>query len=142
MKRFQNDNQFETKKPWLGSLAFKIAMLLGVFVLFFIGYKYSEEAYKQKQINSDIVELEDEIERLNQDNESLEELISYFQTEEFKEKETKDKLNIIKEGEKLVLIKEQEISIETIKEEKGAEVEVKRPNYYYWWHYFFGIKKG
>jgi len=116
-------------------------MLLGVALLFFIGFKYSKEAYKQREVNVEIANLQSEIEKLNQENKNLQGLIEYFQTEEFKEKETKDKLNLVKEGEKLVLIKEKEISVETANEDDEVEVVVNRPNYYWWWYYFFGIDK-
>ncbi len=125
----------------LKDFGFRIAMLLGVALLFFIGFKYSKEAYKQREVNVEIANLQSEIEKLNQENKNLQGLIEYFQTEEFKEKETKDKLNLVKEGEKLVLIKEKEISVETANEDDEVEVVVNRPNYYWWWYYFFGIDK-
>lgn len=116
-------------------------MLLGVALLFFIGFKYSKEAYKQREVNVEIANLQSEIEKLNQENKNLQGLIEYFQTEEFKEKETKDKLNLVKEGEKLILIKEKEVSAENVDENNEVEVIVNRPNYYWWWYYFFGIDK-
>ena len=72
----------------------------------------------------------------------MNELISYLQTDDFKEKEAKDKLNLIKEGEKLILVKEHELQTESTGEEKedSAEIIVHHANYYWWWHYFFSIK--
>jgi len=125
----------------LKNLGFRIAILFGVALLFFIGFKYSEEAYKQKQVNREVAELQAEIDKLNQDNKNLQGLIDYFQTDEFKEKETKDKLNLVKEGEKLVLIKEKDIAVEPVQVDNETEITVNRPNYYYWWYYFFGIDK-
>jgi hypothetical protein len=92
-------------------------------------------------VNREIAELQAEIDKLNQDNKNLQGLIEYFQTDDFKEKETKDKLNLVKEGERLVLIKEKEIPVETVEEDREVEVTVNRPNYYHWWYYFFGIDK-
>jgi cell division protein FtsB len=134
-------NRDQKSSILLKNLGFRIAILLGVALLFFIAFKYSEEAYKQKKVNSEVAELQSEIDKLNQDNKNLQGLIDYFQTEEFKEKETKDKLNLVKEGEKLILIKEKDIAVETVPIDNEVEITVNRPNYYYWWYYFFGIDK-
>lgn len=126
----------------LKDFGFKVAMFFGVSLLFFIGFKYSKEAYKQREINTEIANLQAEIEKLNQENKNLQGLIEYFQTEEFKEKETKDKLNLVKEGEKMVLVKEKEIATESSDQDnEGVEVVLNRPNYYWWWYYFFGLDK-
>lgn len=108
-------------------------------VLFFVTFKLFEQTYKQNQINGEISRMQQEISALNQDNHDLEELINYLQTDDFKEKEAKDKLNLIKEGESLVLIKEKDV-LETNNESSGKNnpvVVISRPKYYYWWHLFF-----
>ena len=125
----------------LRNLGFRLFILLCLCLLFFIGFKYSKEAYKQKQVNQEVADLQAEIDNLNQENKNLQGLIDYFQTDEFKEKETKDKLNLVKEGEKLVLIKEKEIETEKVNNNKEVEITLNRPNYYWWWHYFFGLDK-
>lgn len=118
----------------------RLLVVSSFFILFFVSYKLFEQTYKQNQINQDIAQMQEEINKLNQDNQDLGELINYLQTDDFKEKEAKDKLNLIKEGESLVLIKEKDIQKEKPeKEEKNSpEVIIDRPNYYYWWHLFFG----
>lgn len=141
MNRESRKNSDQKESFLLKNLGFRLFILLGVALLFFVGFKYSKEAYKQKQVNKEVAELQAEIDKLNQDNKNLQGLIDYFQTEEFKEKETKDKLNLVKEGEKLVLIKEKEIAVETTNNRKEIEITLNRPNYYWWWYYFFGIDK-
>ncbi|MDA3815633.1 MAG: septum formation initiator family protein [Patescibacteria group bacterium] len=141
VKKFQRNIDQKSKKFFLKDFGFRFLIILGVCLLFFIVFKYSKEAYKQKTVNREIAELQAEIDKLNQDNKNLQGLIEYFQTDDFKEKETKDKLNLVKEGERLVLIKEKEIPVETVEEDREVEVTVNRPNYYHWWYYFFGIDK-
>lgn len=109
-----------------------------------LGYKIVNQAQKQKMIDDEIATLEREVSRLHLENEELAELNSYFNTSEFKEREAKDKLNLVKEGEQLVLVKgatnEKQAKAETDKDEK-AKIVMERSNVYWWWHYFFGLKE-
>lgn len=117
----------------------KLVLIFGVFVLCYISYRLYHEIYRQNEIDQEIQALQDEINKLEQDNNNLQDLISYFQTDEFKEKEAKDKLNLVKKGEKVILIKEREVKRDKEVEKEKPEILVNRPNYYYWWHYFFSI---
>jgi cell division protein DivIC len=121
------------------SLFLKLVLIFGVFILCYISYRLYHEIYRQNEIDQEIQALQDEINKLEQDNNNLQDLISYFQTDEFKEKEAKDKLNLVKKGEKVILIKEREVKRDKEVEEEKPEILVNRPNYYYWWHYFFSI---
>lgn len=124
------------------------AVILIFLVLFFIVYKLSFQIQKQDKIDEEIADLQGEIDRLSQENEDLSELIGYLKTDDFKEREAKDKLNLIKEGEKMVLVKEtksedssepkvEKVELEDLESEE--KIVVKRPNYYWWWHYFFSL---
>lgn len=111
----------------------------------FIIYNLADKIYRQNEIDLEVEKLEKEIDKLTKKNQKLNEAINYLKTEDFKEKEFKKKLNLIKEGEELVLIKESE-TVQQLNEEELSEKEfekakliVKRPNYYYWWYYFFSI---
>ncbi|MEA1925980.1 MAG: septum formation initiator family protein [Patescibacteria group bacterium] len=112
-------------------------------LLFFITYKLSHQIYKQNKIDKEVEGLQTEIDRLSQENQDLDGLIAYLQTDDFKEKEVKDKLNLIKEGEQLVLVKEHGLSGRPTQSEKENELQVivHHANYYYWWHYFFSLEK-
>ncbi len=94
------------------SLIYVLVAILLLAVLLYITYRLSNQVYRQNQINTEIMKLQTEITNLNQENQVLDELIGYLQTDEFREKEAKDKLNLIKEGEQLVLVKEKEMQIE------------------------------
>ena len=135
------NEKIETLSVRKGLLYFTLAGALLV-LLFFVTYKLSHQVYKQNKVNKEVDTLQTEIDQLDQENKDLDELISYLQTDEFKEKEAKDKLNLIKEGEKLVLIKEHELQGINNDEEVSTEAEVivYHANYYWWWHYFFSIR--
>lgn len=128
-------------KIYAGYLMASIILMIATGLL---GYKIVNQAQKQKMIDDEIATLEREVSRLHLENEELAELNSYFNTSEFKEREAKDKLNLVKEGEQLVLVKgatnEKQAKAETDKDEK-AKIVMERSNVYWWWHYFFGLKE-
>ena len=135
------NEKIESRSMRKGFLYFLLAGALLV-LLFFVTYKLSHQVYRQNKVNEEVDALQAEIDQLDQENQDLNELISYLQTDDFKEKEAKDKLNLIKEGEKLILVKEHELQTETSREniKKETEIIVHHANYYWWWHYFFSIK--
>ncbi len=132
----------ESKSYTFRNLVYVLVAILLLAVLLYITYRLSNQVYRQNQINTEILNLQTQITRLNQENQDLDELIGYLQTDEFKEKEAKDKLNLIKEGEQLVLVKEKELQLsqmDDMQERSKTEVVVHRENYYWWWHYFFNL---
>lgn len=132
-----------TQNSAFRSLVYVLVAILLLVVLLYITYRLSNQVYRQNQINTEIMKLQTEITNLNQENQDLNELIGYLQTDEFREKEAKDKLNLIKEGEQLVLVKEKEMQIQQMNDEHNqqqAEIVVNHENYYWWWHYFFSLE--
>jgi hypothetical protein len=112
----------------------------------FIGYNLSGKVQKQKKIDQEIASLEAEIEKFDRRNNGLRRYIDYLKTDDFKEKEIKDKLNLVKEGERLVLVKGDQDANSNSKEETGkkdqqdsSQIIVRRPNHYWWWHFFFSL---
>lgn len=138
-KNKQEKFQAKTKERRI-FLYFVFFALLAFIAL--ILFRMSHQAKKQNGINEEISNFQIQINRLEGENKDLNELIGYLKTDDFKEKEAKDKLNLIKEGEQMVLVKEdslkEELRLKTV--EKETEFIVRRENYYYWWHYFFSIK--
>lgn len=119
-----------------------VAALLLVALIGVVVYKMLHQTERQSGINEEISNLQKQINRLEGENQDLNELISYLKTDDFKEKEAKDKLNLIKEGEQMVLVKEGTLNKEgeMFDDKKTTELIVHRENCYYWWHYFFSIK--
>lgn len=138
MKRQRSKNQQQSFR-W-GYLVISIPLLAAIGLL---GYKIFNQAHQQKMIDDEIATLEATAERLNIENKELAGLNAYFNTTEFKEKEAKDKLNLVKEGEKVVLVKGASVEQEEKQAEKDgrAEVVMERSNVYWWWYYFFGLKE-
>jgi cell division protein FtsB len=91
----------------------------------------------QKQvIDREIGKLESQMERINKDNEELTSLIQYLNTPEYKEKEAREKLNLAKEGEHVVVLPGGEVA--SAKDEKPQE---QPANYKLWLDYFFNAHK-
>lgn len=124
------------------SLFFAFLGLTGFMI--FIVFRMSHQAEKQNSINDEIAKLQQQASELEGENQDLQEMIAYLKTDDFKEKEAKDKLNLIKEGEQMILVKENvfagKAGLESEEKNQGPELVVHRENYYYWWHYFFSIK--
>jgi len=78
-----------------------------------------------------VTQAQKELDFQKQENQRLKSALSYSQTQEFIEKEARNKLFMTKEGEKKVLIpKDSEDSQDTQKEDNS-------PNWKKWWNLFF-----
>lgn len=75
-------------------------------VLILIGFiaAVGKESYRKYQIDKEVGGIKKEIESLKEKNKALSNLLDYFNSEESLEKEARLRLNLLKEGEKLVII--------------------------------------
>lgn len=81
--------------------------------------------------------MEKEIATLNLENENLQNLILYYQTPSYKERELKRKLGLVEPDEKVVIISKEPPPAKTPSPTPAAE-EPKKPNWELWWEFFFG----
>ncbi len=125
----------------LRSIFLKIAVLAGIVLSAFIVYISVKEIQRGKQIENEIENLRREAEKIESGNNQLQEKISYLSTQEFRERAAKEKLNLQKPDEKVVIVKPS-VSLENIEESTagGGEEEIKEeiPNYLKWHNQFFG----
>ena len=105
-------------------------------IFFLLIIALGRESYFNYQTNQEIKELQKKIENLQKDNVELTETEKYFQSEEFLEKEARLKLNLIREGEKLIIVKEEEKN--SVEEQSEEEKSESVSNFRNWWRYFFG----
>lgn len=63
-----------------------------------------KESYRRYQTHKEVISLKGEVESLKEKNQTLSNLLDYFGSEKSLEKEARLKLNLLKEGEKLVII--------------------------------------
>ncbi|HEB01429.1 MAG TPA: septum formation initiator family protein [Candidatus Portnoybacteria bacterium] len=126
------------KNLFLRILSSKIFLLFGLIILGSIVVGLGRESYHKWQIKREIAALQTEIEELERGNQELANLLEYFKTESFKEKEAREKLNLQKPGEKVVLMP----SLEQTEEEKEMKGEGEKgvSNSTKWWKYLFASK--
>jgi len=123
------------------SIVLKIAILAGVILAIFIIYISMKEIQRGRQIESEIETLRKEAEEIETSNHNLQEKISYFATQEFQERAAKEKLNLQKPDEKVVIVKPS-VSREIIEENSADNIEEDKKenisNYLKWYNQFFG----
>lgn len=116
--------------------------IAGLVVLVLIGISLGKETYRKRQIQKEIENLQSEIQKTNQENSELGNFISYLSTQEFQEKEAREKLNLQKENERMIVLRkelEQKKETENGNQESGAGlIEDKSPNWQKWLKFFFG----
>lgn len=112
-------------KSWAKYFWFAIVLYM-LFTVGRLAYKNYQLNLKEAQLNTDIATLENEIQNLRND-------IVYYQSDEYKDKMLRARLNLKKEGEEVVVITpapEAEVVAERL--------ELPKNNPQRWLWYFFG----
>lgn len=101
-------------------------------VLILTAFAIYKQLNRQKNIDFSNQKINSETANLAAQNKELEQLIAYFNSSEFIEKEAREKLNMAKPGEKtLVITKEENTSLNNTMQNQSSTL-IK------WWQYFFG----
>ncbi len=115
--------------------------LAGFVVLVMIGISLGKETYRKRQIQKEIENLQSEIQKVRQENSDLSNLISYLSSQEFQEKEAREKLNLQKEDEKMIVLRKDAAGQTDSKTDETKRNEVlpedKTPNWKKWLELFF-----
>ena len=115
----------------------KLFMFLASVALVFTAVTLVRELQKKYEIDREIRALEQEITSLDAKNREITELINYYQTSEYKERQARSLLNLQKPGEFAVVLPERDNDRESDLEK--IEV-VSVSNLQKWWEYYFGHK--
>lgn len=122
-----------TSKPFLFLLLLAVMWLALVLVKTF---------YKKHQLDSEIANLKKEIDKIDKKDQELSNLLNYFDNQNFLEKEAKEKLNMKKEGENVVIVSEvsgsPQPSAAPLAAASAPAQEQESGNLLKWWQYFFG----
>lgn len=117
----------------LGGLSF--TYILGILAVIYFSCLTGLATYRNYKTNQQIKTLKAEIELKEQENQNLKNLIAYYQTQSFKEKEARKKLGLVKPDEKMIIISQEPPSS---KKSPAPQPEgPKKPNYLLWWEFFF-----
>lgn len=107
-----------------------LALLIGVF----------QQVYYRFQVKNDLDKLDAEIANFNNQKTELNDLLDYYKDKSNLENEARVRLNLKKEGEKVVII----LPTATSTEENGDMISglpsdfENLPNYKQWWYYLLG----
>ena len=125
--------------PFIKQTFYLVVLLLLVTV---VAWPLSKKLMKGHEVNQEIVGLETETDDLNKKNSDLRQLINYLESDQFIDEQARKNLNFKKEGEKLVVINDPDLSI--VKKEDdplyrlAAKVKIKEENNFIrWFNYFF-----
>lgn len=116
-----------------------ILFMIGIILAAVISTKAFKEAYRSRKIQKEVETLKMQAERIQSENDALRQRISYLQTPEFQEKVAKEKLNLQKPDENVVVVKPA-VSAQQKDDQTQAqteEVQPESPNHLKWWNYFF-----
>lgn len=102
-------------------------------IVLYMMYTVGRLAYKNYQFNSEEAKLKEEVAILENEIQSLKNQIVYYQSDSYKEKMLRAKLNMQKEGEKVVIIPP-EPPVENVDEKKKDNLS----NPGKWVRFFFG----
>jgi len=121
------------------ALSFRLLLAISTLILVCLSAGLGKEFYRGYQIQREIESLKKDIESFRKSNYELSKLIEYYKTDEYKEVQARERLNLKKDGEKIIVIKPilEDQEKEEVKKDVGAEKE-NAPNYKKWWNYFFG----
>ncbi len=116
-----------------------VYFIIGVFFAGIISYSAVREAYRNRKIEADISKLNQEKEKLQKENDALAKSIAFFETSQYQEKVAKQKLNLQKADENVVIVKPvpEEEKTEVAPESKEEVKTPAAPNYKKWLNFFF-----
>lgn len=126
-----NDHLPLVRRIW-GS---KFIILIFFILLILVGLAIYREKSGQKRAVKSVSALEEEISKLESKNTELSELINYLKSDDFVEKEAREKLNMQRPGEQVVLISKNETERTEI---NGVSDVQEKKNWQLWLEYFFG----
>lgn len=119
----------------------KILLLGGAVIVLLLIFFAGQKIYQKREIQKVIDNLQRQAEKLNKDNVSIAEKISYLESQNYQEKEAKDKLNLQSPDEKVIIVQpgtvKKEITENANQESVVQPVSPPGSNFKKWWAYFF-----
>lgn len=125
---------YNQKNFWSKFLSSRLLLSVLVLAIIFISYAIIKEKKEQRVVRQNINSLQSEISGLKNKSLDLAEMIKYLRSDEFVEREARQKLSMRKEGEKVVIIPD---TLDNLKVAGDYDVKNKK-NWELWLEYFFG----
>ena len=104
-----------------------------VLLLLFFSFSMLREVRHKREIQKEILELEQELVEVENNNSRLGHLIEYLKTDEYAELEAKRRLGLKRLDEEVLLVTRKEL----LDVEGNENIKKSIPNWKKWWYYFF-----
>ena len=104
-------------------------------IVVYMMYTVGRLAYRNYQLNVQELQLKNDVTQLENDIQTLNYQIVYYQSDSYKEKMLLEKLNLQKSGEKVVAINQQ--SPELLQAAPAKKTKISNPTA--WWDFLVGI---
>ena len=118
-------------------------IFLSLLAFIWLGLVLTKTVYKKYQLNQEIESLKIEIAKMDKKEQELTKLIDYLGSQDSLEKEAREKLNLKKEGESVLMVSETELAKELSDSSSqqsvinNEEKTVAENNLIKWWKFFF-----
>ena len=134
-----NEKSFDQDKKGRGVFdRFRVVPVLVFLTLAYVAFLLYQAISLNYQTNQKITALKKEIQQIEQDRESLDALIAYYQTPAFQELEARKKLGMKMPGEKVVTVELTQTPVASESEEPREEKVSNVPNYQKWLDFVCG----
>lgn len=133
---------FRTHKAKSAARKVSFNVIAGIFlvVVFVLGSALSKEIYRGYEIKKETEDLKTQINAMQKDNYELSQLIQYYQTDQYKEEAARQQLNLKSDGEKVVMINNDNTNNAQAVQAATNQQKNDSPNYVKWWNYFFASR--
>ncbi|OGH68650.1 MAG: hypothetical protein A2754_02260 [Candidatus Magasanikbacteria bacterium RIFCSPHIGHO2_01_FULL_47_8] len=113
----------------------KLAVTVALVLLAIAGFYLARESYRKAQVNQEIRDLQNQISMVEGKNKEISDLIKYYKSQTYKERQARTLLNLQKPGEFAVALPQ---SPEDQNPANQPESNGSATNLKLWWDYFFG----
>lgn len=111
-----------------------LIVVLGVLEIFSL----SRQLFKLVSAGGRITQAQERLDKAKKENEMLNKQLTYYQSQDFLEKEARDKLNLAHPGETMVIIPKDLIQLYLQENQLQEKTVPEKPNWLKWKEAFFG----
>jgi len=130
-------NEKKSNKPWKNV----IFLVIGVVILVTAIFNFASGFVKNRQVNNEITNLNEQITNLGQENSQQKKLIEYFNSDAYVEEKARANLGLKKQGEKVVIVNnnsnQNNNASDSTNINDNSNLTKIQSNPGKWWHYFF-----
>lgn len=121
-------------------LSSRVITVIVFIIIIYAAFGLAKVTWQNYKVNQQIISLKDSIKKSDEENFNLKSKIEYYKTDSFRERQAREKLNLQKPGEIVIVIPNspQAEEVKKAEENKVYEKPTLRSNFQKWQDYFFG----